>query len=383
MPPESAARTHAEPRVRGICPRSARRLKDADDSRRTSIRNSQNGRHADVGLRYFPVVKAILYEEFGQLPVLSSVSDPSPAPGGVVIEVAATGLCRSDWHAWRGHDPGVRLPHVGGHEFAGTVVAAGREVRLPWVGRRVTVPFVCGCGTCTQCAMGNQQVCEWQTQPGFSHWGSFAQFVAIDHADANLVGLPEFLDWSAAAALGCRFGTAFRAVVRQGRVAAGDWVAVHGCGGAGLSAVMVAVASGARVVAVDVSAAALDFARELGATATVDASAVEDVSAAVAEFTNGGAQLSLDCLGDPRTCEASVRSLRRRGRHVQVGLLPSGEAAAAIPMDKVVEHELELVGSHGIQAREYPAMLDIRSRACCVPTGCCGARSVCRRHRRR
>ena len=192
--------------------------------------------------------------------------------------------------------------------------------------------------------MGNQQVCEWQTQPGFSHWGSFAQFVAIDHADANLVGLPEFLDWSAAAALGCRFGTAFRAVVRQGRVAAGDWVAVHGCGGAGLSAVMVAVASGARVVAVDVSAAALDFARELGATATVDASAVEDVSAAVAEFTNGGAQLSLDCLGDPRTCEASVRSLRRRGRHVQVGLLPSGEAAAAIPMDKVVEHELELVG---------------------------------------
>lgn len=302
-------------------------------------------------------MKAIVYEEFGQLPVLRSVPDPSPAPGGVVIEVAATGLCRSDWHAWRGHDPDVRLPHVGGHEFAGTVVCAGPQVRLPWVGQRVTVPFVCGCGTCAQCATGNQQVCERQRQPGFSHWGSFAQYVTIDHADGNLVPLPESLESPAAAALGCRFGTAFRAVVRQGGVTAGDWVAVHGCGGAGLSAVMVAVAVGARVVAVDVSAAALDLARELGAVATVDASAVDDTGAAVAEFTGGGAHLSLDCLGDPRTCAASVRSLRRRGRHVQVGLLPASQAAAAVPMDLVVAHELEIVGSHGVQAHEYPAML--------------------------
>jgi D-arabinose 1-dehydrogenase-like Zn-dependent alcohol dehydrogenase len=304
-------------------------------------------------------VKAILYEEFGQLPALSSVSDPAPTPGGVVIEVAATGVCRSDWHAWRGHDPDVLVPHVGGHEFVGTVVCTGSEVRGHWVGQRVTVPFVCGCGSCAQCTTGNQQVCERQTQPGFSHWGSFAQFVKIDHADANLIPLPESIDSVAAATLGCRFGTAYRAVVRQGGVTAGQWVAVHGCGGTGLSAVMVAVASGARVVAVDISAGALTFARDLGAAATVDASTVKDVGAAVAEFTGGGAHLSLDCLGDPRTCEASVRSLRRRGRHVQVGLLPAGEAAAAIPMDKVVAHELEVVGSHGIQAHEYPAMLEL------------------------
>ncbi|WP_181763815.1 zinc-dependent alcohol dehydrogenase family protein [Streptomyces albidus (ex Kaewkla and Franco 2022)] len=304
-------------------------------------------------------MKAILFEEFGQLPTLRSVTDPSPAHDGVVIEVAATGLCRSDWHAWKGHDPDVRLPHVGGHELAGTVVSVGQEVRHPWMGRRVTVPFVCGCGTCMQCATGNHQVCERQRQPGFSHWGSFAQYVRIDHADANLVPLPESIASPAAASLGCRFGTAFRAVVRQGKVGAGDWVAVHGCGGTGLSAVMVAVASGARVVAVDVSSAALNFARDLGAAVTVDASTVDDVGAAVIDLTDGGAQVSLDCLGDPRTCEASVRSLARRGRHVQVGLLPAGEAAAALPMDRVVARELEIVGSHGIQAHEYPAILEM------------------------
>jgi len=304
-------------------------------------------------------VKAIVYEEFGQLPELRTVPDPVPAPSGVVIEVAATGLCRSDWHAWRGHDPDVWLPHVGGHEFAGTVVSAGDDVRMPWVGQRVTVPFVCGCGACAQCATGNQQVCERQTQPGFSHWGSFAEYVTIDHADTNLVPLPDSLGPDAAAALGCRFGTAYRAVVRQGRVRAGDWVAVHGCGGAGLSAVMIAVAGGARVVAVDISLAALEFARELGAVAAVDASAVPDVGAAVVEATGGGAHRSLDCLGDPRTCAASVRSLRRRGRHVQVGLIPPGQAAGAVPMDRVVAHELEVVGSHGVQAHEYPAMLGL------------------------
>lgn len=302
-------------------------------------------------------MKALLYEEFGQRPELRTVPDPAPAPAGAVIEVAATGLCRSDWHAWQGHDSGVRLPHVGGHEFAGTVTAVGPDVRGTWLGKRVTVPFVCGCGTCAECRTGNQQVCERQTQPGFSHWGSFAEYVAVDHADANLVPLPDSVDPATAASLGCRFGTAFRATLRQGRVSAGEYVAVHGCGGAGLSAVMIAVASGACVVAVDISPGALELARELGAAETLDASGVPDVGAAVAELTGGGAHVSLDCLGLPQTCAASVRSLRRRGRHVQVGLMPPEQGAPVVPMDRVVAYELELLGSHGIQAHEYPEML--------------------------
>ncbi len=314
-------------------------------------------------------VKAVHYDAFGVLPTFRDVPEPAPGDHGAVIEVQATGVCRSDWHAWQGHDSDVRLPHVGGHELAGVVAAVGPSVRRWRPGQRVTVPFVCACGSCPQCAAGDHQVCARQTQPGFTHWGSFAEYVRVNHADVNLVLVPDTLDAATAAALGCRFGTAFRAVLRQGRVAAGEWVAVHGCGGAGLSAVMVAVAAGAGVVAVDVSPEALALARELGAAVTVDASTVstgsaaevadpivraQGVAAAVADAT-GGAHVSLDCLGLPETCVASVLSLRRRGRHVQVGLMPAGPAP--VPMDRVIAYELELRGSHGLQAHEYPAML--------------------------
>ncbi len=182
--------------------------------------------------------------------------------------MGATGVCRSDWHAWKGHDP-VVLPHIGGHEFAGVVVAAGSGVTGWRAGDRVTVPFACGCGSCEHCLAGDAQVCPRQTQPGFTGPGSFAELVAVHAADANLVALPADVDFVTAACLGCRFATAFRAVTAHGRVRPGDWLAVHGCGGVGLSAVMIGAALGARVLAVDVSAAALARARELGAEAAV------------------------------------------------------------------------------------------------------------------
>ncbi|GHF44182.1 alcohol dehydrogenase [Amycolatopsis bartoniae] len=300
-----------------------------------------------------------MFSEFGALPSVEVVPDPEPTPDGVVVAVAATGVCRSDWHAWRGHDEDVRLPHVPGHELAGTVVAVGERVRTRRVGERVTVPFVCACGACPQCASGNEQICDHQFQPGFTGWGSFAEFVALDHADVNLVPLPHHLDSVTAAALGCRFGTAFRAVLRQGELAAGEWVAVHGCGGAGISAVLLAVAAGARVVAVDLSADALALAKRLGAEATVQSA---DPADEVREITGGGAHLSLDCVGLPSTCAASVASLRKRGRHVQVGLMPPGQGVPPIPMHRVIADELRILGSHGLQAHEYPAMLDLVSR---------------------
>ena len=306
-------------------------------------------------------MRAVVFEEFGGPAAVREVPDPSPAEHGVVVQVEATGLCRSDWHGWAGHDRTIALPHVPGHELAGRVAAVGNRVTGWRPGDRVTVPFVCACGTCEQCLSGNHQVCERQTQPGFTGWGSFADLVALDHADVNLVALPEGMTAVTAAALGCRVATAFRAVVTQGGVAQGQWVAVHGCGGVGLAAVMVAVASGARVVAVDVAPAALDLARSFGAEVTVDAGA-EDVVAAVRAATGGGAHLSLDALGSERTCGWSVRCLRTRGRHVQVGLLPPSPSDGrhpSIPMARVIALELEVVGSHGMAAHEYPAMLDM------------------------
>jgi alcohol dehydrogenase len=306
-------------------------------------------------------VRALVLERFGTAPEPREVDPPRCPPDGVLVRVEVSGLCRSDWHAVAGHDPDVRLPHVPGHEFAGTVAEIGAEVPHGWsVGDRVTAPFVQACGSCAQCRAGDQQVCARQTQPGFDRPGSFAELVTVERAAVNLVAVPDTVGLEAAAALGCRFATAFRAVVEVGRVRAGEWVAVHGCGGVGLSAVQVAVAAGARVVAVDVSAAALDLARSLGAEAAVRVpagTAPEQVADAVRDAAGGGVQVSLDALGSAATCAASVAGLVPRGRHVQVGLTPPVLGWPAVPLHLVVAGELELLGSHGMAARSYPAML--------------------------
>ncbi len=302
-------------------------------------------------------MNAVVYRAFNELPSVESVPDPNPPAGGVVLKVDATGLCRSDWHGWRGHDPDISVPHVPGHELAGTVVDVGRGVKQWAEGDRVTLPFVCGCGRCAQCAAGHPQVCDHQFQPGFTHWGSFAEYVAIHHADANLVRLPASIDAVTAASLGCRFATSFRAIVDQGAVRAGQWVAVHGCGGVGLSAIMIARAVGAQVVGIDISEPALDRARAVGATATLHARVTDDVVSAVREATDGGAHVSLDALGHPDTAFNSVACLRKRGTHVQVGLLLDDHRHAPLPMDQIIANELSLRGTHGMPAHRYPAML--------------------------
>ncbi len=302
-------------------------------------------------------MKAAIYRAFGEALSIEELPDPEPPAGGVVIAVRATGLCRSDWHGWMGHDPDIRLPHVPGHELAGVVAAVGSDVTHWQKGDRVTLPFVCGCGACRQCRSGNHQVCDHQFQPGFTHWGSFAEYVAVDYADVNLVRLPDELDFVTAASLGCRFVTSFRAVVDQAQVTAGHWVAVHGCGGVGLSAVMIASALDARVVAVDIDDSKLDLAGRVGALAQVNASRAASVVDNIRDITGGGAHVSIDALGSTVTCANSIGSLRKRGKHIQVGLMAGADRRPALPMDRVIAEELEILGSHGIQAHRYPELL--------------------------
>ena len=304
-------------------------------------------------------MKAAIFEEFRGPITLQKVPDPDPRPDGVVLKVNATGLCRSDWHGWMGHDSDITLPHVPGHEFAGTIAAIGKNVRNFSVGDRVTVPFVCGCGFCEQCRSGNHQVCDHQSQPGFTHWGSFAEYVAIDYADTNLVRIPEEVDDETAATLGCRFVTSYRAVVEQGKVRGGQYVVVHGCGGVGLSAVMIAHALGAQVIAVDIDDDTLQLARDLGAAYTIHAEGYPDIAEQVKTLTHGGAHLSLDALGSQVTCFNSIDNLRKRGKHIQVGLMTGDHRHPHIPMDKVVANELEILGSHGMQAHKYPEMMEM------------------------
>ncbi|MCS3844294.1 alcohol dehydrogenase [Microbacterium sp. AK031] len=302
-------------------------------------------------------MRAVVYSASGERPLVREVPVPQCPPDGALVRVEATGVCRSDWHAWRGHDP-VRLPHIPGHEFAGVVAAVGSGVRRFGQGDRVTAPFVNGCGKCSWCLAGNAHVCPDQTQPGFTHAGSFAEYVVVRAADVNLVALPESVDALAAASLGCRFATAFRAVTAHGEVGEGTELAVFGCGGVGLSTVMIATALGARVTAVDVSEAALERARALGGVHTVNA-VESDPADAVVHATAGGAHVTVDAIGSPATAHAAIRSLRRRGTHVQVGLMLGENAEAPLPWGRVIAWELRVLGSHGMPAVDYPALLDL------------------------
>ena len=301
-------------------------------------------------------MKAAVFREFKQPLLIEQTADPVPRASGVVLEVKGCGICRSDWHGWMGNDPDIRLPHVPGHELSGVVVETGSDVKKWRRGQRVTLPFVCGCGDCEQCRTGNQQVCDRQFQPGFTAWGGFAEYVAIEYADTNLVALPDEIDFVTASSLGCRFATSYRAVVDQGKVSDGQWVAVHGCGGVGLSAIMIAAAFGARVIAVDIADDKLEFARSIGAEATVNGSS-DDVVGSIMDLTQGGVHISIDALGHPDILRNSVSSLRKRGKHIQVGIMEAGEHDADIPVGKVIGRELEILGSHGMQAHRYPEML--------------------------
>jgi len=301
-------------------------------------------------------MKAAVYETFQGPITIQNIPDPTPKVDGVVVKVSATGLCRSDWHGWMGHDQDIVLPHVPGHELAGTIVETGKNVKNFRTGDRVTIPFVAGCGSCGECKSGNQQVCDKQSQPGFTHHGSFAEYVTLDYADTNLVKLPEEIDDVTAATLGCRFITSFRAIVAQGKVQKGQHVAIHGCGGVGLSAIMIANALGAQVTAVDINNETLELAKQLGAHSIINTNNTNVVEA-IKEFTKGGAHVSMDALGSEITCLNSIASLKKRGKHIQVGLMTGNHKHPNIPMDRILADELEIIGSHGMQAHKYPEML--------------------------
>lgn len=300
-------------------------------------------------------MRALRYDSFGGPVTIETVPDPRPEPLDAIVKVSRTGLCRSDYRAWKGHDADVVLPCIPGHEYAGTVVAAPTLPHL--VGRRVVVPFVIACGDCPECQHGQGQVCRFQRQPGFTDPGSFAEFVLVPRARTNLVPLPDSVGDDAAASLGCRFATAWRALVGVARIQQGDSVVVFGAGGVGLAAIMIASAMDAQVVAVDISDDALALADRFGAQVIpVGArNRPQDIAAQVREILPDGAAIGIDAVGSPTLATASLFSLRRRGRHVQVGLMDGD--SSTLPIGDIVARELTVLGSHGMAASDYPELL--------------------------
>ncbi|ORA26041.1 alcohol dehydrogenase catalytic domain-containing protein [Mycobacterium aquaticum] len=308
-------------------------------------------------------MRAAVIEEIGRPLVIQDVPAPHCPTDGAIVRVVANGICRTDWALWSGDfwagGPVVKPPFVLGHEFAGVVEEVGSEVRNWHVGDRVTFPMNPGDGTCPTCRAGQQQVCEHVDTmvPGVSYWGAFAEYVAVRHADVNMVALPDSLSFTAAASLGCRYIAAFHGVVNQARVRAGEWVAVYGAGGgAGLAAVQIAVAAGANVIAVDISDDKLAAARRVGALHTLTAG--PNVPTQIAELTRGGAQVSVDAVGLAQTCQASVRSLRTRGRHLQLGHTTAAQnGEIAVPIDLMLIKELEFVSAFGMAGHRFSTML--------------------------
>jgi len=305
-------------------------------------------------------MKAAIYNTYNGPIEITQVEDPSVDEKDAIIEVRASGICRSDWHGWKGHDPDIQLPHVPGHEFSGIVKEMGSKVTFFQSGDRVTAPFCCGCSTCSQCKKGNQHICDNHFQPGFTDWGSFAQYVKIKNADFNLIKLPASIDFVSAAGLGCRFITAFHGIVNQGKIDDSMFVAIHGCGGVGLSAIMIAAVYGAKVIAVDINEKNLRKAKSLGAEYTVNAT-TEEVVDKVREISKGGANLSMDALGSHETSRNSINCLAKKGKHIQVGLLGS-ETNIVVSTADLIAKEIEIIGSHGMPIADYHSIFDLIER---------------------
>jgi len=302
-------------------------------------------------------MKAAIYNTFNGAIEIKEVDDPVIHEKEAIIEVKASGICRSDWHGWKGHDPDIELPHVPGHEFSGIVKEVGSEVSLFQPGDRVTAPFCCGCSTCPQCMKGNQHICDNHFQPGFTNWGSFAQYVTIKNADFNLVKLPSSIDFVSAAGLGCRFITAFHGMVNQGKIDDSMFVAIHGCGGVGLSAIMVADVYGAQVIAVDINEKNLQKAKSLGADYIIDGSR-EEVVDKIREISRGGANLSMDALGSQETSANSINCLAKKGKHIQAGILGI-EKNISVSTADLIAKEIEIIGSHGMPIADYKTVFDL------------------------
>lgn len=305
-------------------------------------------------------MRAAVFTDYGEPLEVTDIEEPAVEPTGVVVETDACGICRSDWHAWAGDwtwsgvelDPG----QVIGHEPAGRVIEVGDDVDGIAEGDHVTVPFHIAEGSCPQCRTGHGNLCDEGLMLGFFEPipGAFAEQFHVPHATVNAVQLPDGVSSRDMASMGCRFMTAFHGLVHQADISAGDWLAVHGCGGVGLSAIHIGDALGANVVAVDLDDEKLSIAKDLGASEVVNASETDDVPGAVTALSDGGAHVSIDALGIADTCRNSVLSLRKRGTHVQIGLTTEEEQGEiSLPTDRMVSTELTFVGSKGMPASQY------------------------------
>ncbi len=304
----------------------------------------------------------------------------SPGPGEVLVEIAAAGLCHSDLSVINGTRPWP-IPLVLGHEAAGIVREAGAGVSDLKSGDHVVFSFLPVCGRCTNCVSGRGWLCErgvlanragtlltgacrFQHADGrklFHHLGvsGFSQFTVA--ARESLVKIDSDIPLEIAVLFGCAVMTGVGAVVNTAKVSPGTSVAVFGLGGVGLAAILGARVAGASpIVAVDRLPAKLDLARQCGATHTIDASQTDPV-AAVREFTNGGAETTIEAVGNEQIIAQAYAATRRGGKTVAIGL-PHPNRQLTIPAVSLIAEERQLLGCYMgscVPQRDIPRFISL------------------------
>jgi 2-desacetyl-2-hydroxyethyl bacteriochlorophyllide A dehydrogenase len=245
-------------------------------------------------------------------------------------------------------------PIILGHEAAGTISELGEGVADLKPGDRVLAPSVWACGHCRFCRAGRENLCSDLVMPGNHRDGAFAEYLAVPAKE--LIPLPASIPLEQACVIADAVSTPYHAVKRRGRVTAGDTVAVVGCGGVGLNVVQCAAVAGATVIAVDLNDARLELATRLGARFVINPKASERVDKEVRQLTDGGVDVAFEVVGSPRTIDLAFSLIRKGGRLVVIGFC---HEPVPINAGKLMFYELELAGSLGCGAGEYPEIVSL------------------------
>ncbi len=298
-------------------------------------------------------MKAVVYQGPGKPLTLEEVQDPSPEEGEVLVRVEACGACHSDLHSMKEHFVSLGEGHILGHEISGRVAGFGPECRNPYEldeGDPVIVSWIASCGVCPECSRGEENLCRYLEMPGLSpgRQGGLAELLAVpEHV---VIPIPPEVPLEEASVLSCAYGTSYNALRNRGQLRGGETMAVFGCGGLGLAAIQLGTIFGAStIVGIDILEEKLPLAEELGASHVVDASQ-EDPVRKVLEVTNQkGVDLAVDTRPEP-DLESPMEVVRKGGRHVVIGLHPSG---SRVPMDMwgFSMHNLSVIACLGYSPR--------------------------------
>jgi len=300
-------------------------------------------------------MKAAVFREAGKPLTIEEIPTPQPGAGEALVRVAGCGMCHTDLHYLdHGVKPFKPPPLVLGHEIAGTVTELGDGASDRRVGDRVLIPSVYGCGRCEFCRRGRENLCVSMIMLGNNIDGGYAEYVVVPARE--LIPLPEALPLDRAGVIADALSTPFHAVRNRARVRPGESVVVVGCGGVGLNVVQCAVAAGGRVIAVDLNDARLDLATRLGAFATINPGSVSRVDKRVRELTDGGAEVVFEAIGNPKTMELGFSLLRKGARMCVIGY---SHEPVTLSAAKLMYYELEVMGSLGCGAGDYPDVLQL------------------------